>query len=98
MPLQPIPPRLHIYFYGYGECHGGGHFVVDDGLDGFQFGEEYVENEFVVDLQQHPGGEIFSHHSPMHGNHRHFHQIGGGYDKNCDGQYFPPIPATEPAI
>jgi len=52
-----------------------------------QLGRSYLEDEFVVNLQQHRGVELRVLQSPVDSHHRQLHQICGTALQRCVGRF-----------
>ena len=51
--IGPVAAGFEVDFEGYGKGKDAGHFLADEVLHGFEFVRRDVEDEFVVDLEEH---------------------------------------------
>ena len=91
MRLQPVFSNADFDFDRDVERDGGLHFFFDNGADFFFLGLEKVEDEFVVNLQQHSRFQISRCKFAMDVDHGEFDHVGSGaLNGSVDGVTFGP--------
>src|SRR3984885_9573484 len=89
--LQIPPVGAHPHFHGQrdGESVNFFHLLADQGLDRAHFSLGDFEDQFVVNLQSHPGFQITFQQCGVDADHGQFDQVGGGaLQRSVDGGAF----------
>ena len=75
--FRPIPASFQINFQRYGQVHHARHLVAHQRLEIIQFLRRAIEDQLIVDLQEHFALPPFGLQPPVDVEHRKFHQISG---------------------
>ena len=75
---RQLSPGAYVGDDGDGELGDGFHLVFDEGLHLFELFGDYVEEEFVVDLEGHSGFEVAGGDLAVEGDHGQLDEVGGG--------------------
>src|SRR5258706_14103193 len=86
MGFEPVVAEAEFDVDGDGELNGGFHFLFDEREDVAFFGDKEIEEQFVVDLEEHAGFEMAAGQFGGKIGHGDFdHGGGGGLDGGGNG-------------